>query len=771
MKTKPITMYGMWILTMIVISSLFAFPGCSDDKETNTIQTGGVRVLPLELDFSSSGGMQDVFLVLTDDVDPSALSYEVAENGEDWCTVELVDKNLKVTVYPTYYDYPRSTVVTLNYGSLKREIPISQKASEGAEDLKLLVASATATTQEIEQEQRGIDKSFDNDYLTYFNSKFGAFADWPFIIEYTLKEAGTLDYIVYHPRTDSGTRYGAFNQYEVWVATEDNPSAYTKVGTYDRGDANYTVTTMRLEASVAKAKKIKFVINSAHNNRISCAEMEFFQVSVNKFDYLKIFTDRSCSELRPEIIEADIKKIPETEYKQLATALLNKVYNADYRVALYRPYQDPIVMASVNKTSPYSLRDNPTGIYAETGEELLVLVGDTHGQNISMVVQDLSVGYGSSKTYPLSEGGNKIKISSGGLIYILNLTKDNIPLILDTEAAKAAALAKTVKVHIAFGKVNGYFDSQKHTASDWDNILKTAKYKDIDVLGKYAHITWTVQNFKDNNTDIVTVLQKYDRLVYLEQEFMGLEKYNKMFNNRMYFHVDYNGASPYASSNRTAYTPGYAEIFCNAARFEARLWGPAHEVGHCNQTRPGLKWAGTTEVTNNIHSMYIQQQFGEKSKLLVDGTYAAATAAIITANQPHCLNNASDEFVLKLVPFWQLKLYMLEAQGKTDFYKDLYEHYRITTNLNTTVDTEGILQLDFVRQVCRISGLNMLDFFQKWGFLRPVDKVINDYGNKNFRIIQAQIDALEKEIKAANYAMPHANVHQITEDNINGYRN
>lgn len=767
-KSTVLELNKSWIFYLIIFSSLLSFQGCSEDSIENS-RNGWVRVLPLELNFPPAGGSQEVNLVLTDDIDPDKLECKVAANGDSWCSFELKENRLIVTADPTYYQHPRSTVVTLVYGALKREIPVGQAASAGSDDTKIKVKSATATSEETEAEPRGIAMSYDGDYTTYFNSKFGVISNWPFTIEYTLESGSTLNYITYHPRSDAGNKWGAFNEYEVFVSTKEMP-AFTKVGEYKRGDANFEVTTMKLATPVKEVEKVRFVIHSAFQNRISCAEMEFFQTSANKYDYLKIFTDNTCSELRPEVTEKEIKKIPDAQYKQLATVLLNKTYNAAFRVAEYRPYQHPSVMAAINKTSTYSLRDNPTGIYVEAGEELLVLVGDTKGQNVSMVVQDLETGYGSSKTIALQEGGNKVKFTSGGLVYIQNFTNDPIPLLPGSEADKVAIAAKTVKVHFAFGKVNGYFDIARHTAADWTEMLRNAKYKDMDVLGRYAHITWKTQDFRDFNTDIVTSIKNYDDLVYREQDFMGLVKYNKMFNNRMYFHIDYKGASPYSSANRTAYTPGYAEIFCNTARFGARLWGPAHEVGHSNQTRPGLKWAGTTEVTNNIMSMYIQQQYGEKSKLVADGTYAAATKAIIDAQQPHCLNNGSTEFILKLVPFWQLKLYMVDALGKNDFYKDLYEHYRTTANLNTADLTDGVLQLDFVRQVCRISGLNMLDFFTQWGFLRPVDKVLNDYGNKPLVITQPQIDALVKEIKSKNYATPHANVHQITEENLQQYK-
>ena len=60
-------------------------------------------------------------------------------------------------------------------------------------------------------------------------------------------------------------------------------------------------------------------------------------------------------------------------------------------------------------------------------------------------------------------------------------------------------------------------------------------------------------------------------------------------------------------------------------------------------------------------------------------------------------------------------------------------------------------QLDFVRQVCDISGLNMLDFFEKWGFLYPVKTTLNDYGNKAFEITEEQIELLKEEINGKGY--------------------
>lgn len=515
-----------------------------------------------------------------------------------------------------------------------------------------------------------------------------------------------------------------------------------------------------------------------------------------KSDFSAYFTDEACSKLKTGITDAEIAEIPQDKIRELAFALKKGEYNIEFRVADYRPYQHPSIMAAKNKTSKYSLRDNPTGIYAEKDDELLIYLGKVYeGAKISIIIQDLSEGYGNSKTIDLKEGLNRVIAPIGGLIYLLNIVDEDIPLLLETEEAKKDAAAKTVKAHFIFGKVNGYFDLHKHqTQVKWEEILGNAKYQDIDVLGDYSHITWNVEQFKGNDvqsnegivTDIVRTIENCDKLVYLEEEFMGLVKYKRMFNNRMHFSVDYQSKSPNASDYRTVYnySKSYAEIFCNPDRFSKRLWGPAHEVGHCNQTRPGLKWAGMTEVTNNLTALYVQTSFGEPCKLQVDkgnpndesgiglpnynelkNYYEVATAYIIDKKRRHCLPDIDiNSRETQLVPFWQLKLYLVDALGQVDFYHDLYEYYRNNPSPSDEGKNSGLDQLDFVRQVCRISGLNLLDFFDKWGFLKSVNTTLNDYGNKIFTITQNQVDVLIKEIESAGYTMPASNVHEITDE-------
>lgn len=651
------------------------------------------------------------------------------------------------------------------------DLPIIRDSSTVLDDIKIKVASAEATSQEAGME---IDKTYDGDVKTFFNSKFGKITQWPFILDYHFENVESMDYIIYYPRQDAGNRWGAFGQFELWISTEDNPEL-KKYGEFDFKNNIQTPSRISFDTPVLKPKTIRFSVKSALESRVSCGEMEFYRTNPDNYDYLKIFADKSCSVLKPEITAKDIEAISNIFYKDIAMRIFNGTYDSEFRVQDYRPYQDPAIMSKINKTGKYSLRDNPTGIYAkEIGEEILVFVDDTKGQNLSLIIQDLNQGFGGAgtTTYPLQAGANKIVAKNTGLMYISNLTDDNIPLVLEKDTDKQKAKAKTVKVHIATGTVNGYFDVQKHTADDWRRILDNATYQDLDVLGKYTHITWTTADFRSYNTDIVTSLANYDNLVQSEHKLMGLIKYNKMFNNRMYFAIGYKAASPNATDYRTLYTPGYREIFCDVNRFSARLWGPAHEVGHVNQTRPGFKWTGMTEVTNNIFCLNLQQQLGIVTKF-ADKDYKLlkdATNGIIVPKNPHILPDNYGQHEWKLVPFWQLKLYLVDAKGQTDFFPDLFEHYRTTLDLDASKLTQGVLQLDFVRQVCNLSEINLLDFFDAWGFLRPLDVTVNDYGNKAFKITQEQVDALKAEIESKNYPKPTLKVEEIRDDNINLYK-
>ena len=631
-------------------------------------------------------------------------------------------------------------------------IPASPTAPDVGDDVKIAIQSSAASAA---QQTEGIARSHDGSLNTHYHSPWSN-TTFPVTLTYTFQEAGSMDYLLYYVRTDGGSN-GNFQEFELWVEAG--------AGLVKYGDYNFNGGSGRInfEPPLNNPAQIQFKVLSGVGGFASCAEMEFYRKAPLSFDCLSIFTDLSCSAIKAGVTRDAINAIPDAFFKNLALRIFLGQYDAEFRVQQYRAWEHPDTLAAANKTSPYSLRDNPTGIFIEQNEDLIVFVSALQGQHLSLVSQDLSSGgWGTQRSYLLTSGLNKLTAVAKGLLYVQYYSDDG-------------ENAPRITVHIATGAVNGYFDIARHASTDWQRRLNNAVADDFDLVGEKAHLTFPVAKFKTHTPDGASLVAGYDTLVRLEQEFMGLYKYNRVYPNRVYFHADYNHDSSfmYATSYHTGYSMRSLDSIINRAAFiTSGIWGPAHEVGHVHQIRPGLKWAGMTEVTTNIYSLHVQTSLGLQSRLITDNVYQRAFTQFLGKGIAH--NNfrasGSPDLWAQLVPFWQLKLYLVDALDKTDFYQDLIHHFMTSPDPGTAAETDGRFQLDFVRQVCDTAELNLLDFFEQWGFLTPLDITLNDYGNVNFKITQAQINSLKSEIQAKGYAPPPRDFTRITDANAASYR-
>lgn len=495
--------------------------------------------------------------------------------------------------------------------------------------------------------------------------------------------------------------------------------------------------------------------------------------TVNPVNYSELFQDALCTKLKSGINEKTIAACSDTTFRKAAMEMLKGTYQTEYRIAEFKAYPNPQLQASSNKTTPYSLLDNPTGISVSTGSNLIVMVDNTYGYKINLRIQNLNSekdGYGGD-SYPLSAGLNRISVKKGGLVYVIYQTST-----LDDSNALP------VKMHFVSANVNGYYELNKDRGN-WNAKINKATDKYFDVVGNYAHLTFETADLKKYDGE--QLIQAFDSIVHHEQIFLGLKKYNKMFRNRMYLNVMYtDGAWMYSTSYHTAYHKNTMTALCNPTKLlTSDCWGPAHEIGHSNQTRPGLKWLGTTEVTTNIMSEYIQTTvFGQPSRIQTEdmgknyrNRYSKAWNSIVVAQSPISRFQSigdgaevySSDVFCKLVPFWQLQLYFGNALEKTPlqtkdfggFYPDVYEYIRTHANLSTP----GEQQTEFVYICSLISGYNLIDFFTKWGFLSPINITVNDYGTGTMEVTQTRIDEIKNRINALNLPKPDVALEYISD--------
>lgn len=250
---------------------------------------------------------------------------------------------------------------------------------------------------------------------------------------------------------------------------------------------------------------------------------------------------------------------------------------------------------------------------------------------------------------------------------------------------------------------------------------------------------------------------------------MGLMKYNRPTVNRAYFHVMYDSYM-YSTSYRTAYVSSTQRSILTLNSLKSEPWGPAHETGHTFQTRPGFKWLGMTEVSNNVHSLYVQTQWGNDSRIETEsmGRYNNRYEKAYHSSFIHNTHHPGEEDVFcKLVSLWQLQLYFSNARGYTDLYKDLYERVRTSPDKPNA----GEQQLDFVRLMCDITKTDLTGFFSRWGYLSPFNGTINDYGEGQFSLTQNQIDRLVNEIKEKDYAPMTEKIEYICDSNWEIFKN
>lgn len=224
--------------------------------------------------------------------------------------------------------------------------------------------------------------------------------------------------------------------------------------------------------------------------------------------------------------------------------------------------------------------------------------------------------------------------------------------------------------------------------------------------------------------------------------------------------------------------------------------GVAHEFGHVNQVHPNMKWVGTTEVTNNIYSVWTQYLYNtsepklEREKLKdydepkIGGRITSYMESAFVHGQQWLTQAGPDRWererprdwggdhFVKLVPLWQLQLYFAKvgegfAWGNKNFYSDIFIKAIDDTVENAVQDS--YYQLQFVKNAYDVAKLDLTDFFEKSGILAPIDLIVDDYTVGRMKITRDDINKVKSH--AVKYPKPNTPMlHYLTANSIHIYR-
>lgn len=662
--------------------------------------------------------------------------YDVSNSNQWIVWKKQGNGNLSLFATPNYNVAPRTGLLTLSTadGSLSRALTVIQKGRT-VTDRQIPIVSGTANQA---QSGEDISKSYDDNLSTLYHSPWTG-TSFPVILTYNLQGPAHVDYALYTPRQD-GNNNGNFEQVDIDYQVSGS-TQWIRLRTANLGGSGSIANISFGDEGIDDVMSIRFTVRSGVNGFVSCAEMAFYEKDDFIGDMLKdVFADKLCTRLKDGVTREMIEQMEMEEFRSLAYQLQDGTYSMKYRVGEFKAYRPVADLRNELKNSyTYNNHENPTGITFKKDENVIVVVEGIGDSPVTLQVRNFGPEDFSTEYYPLSNGVNIINCRNKGNGYIDYYTKNY------KDAPK-------VKIHFVNGVENGYFDLERgDTNDDWKALLANAKGDCMDFVSKNIQGVFPVSALKANcPANGVWLVTTYDSIVSLEQEVMGLKKYNRKYDNHMaVISVKTSGGLYHASNDGFCVPINALRDPTSSTYFD--FWGAAHELGHVNQTN-GMLWIGLTEVTNNIYSAYVEHMLRPNGYHRLENEsngfryYDFMEYNIMKGGQfvPH----AHNDVFCTLIPFWQLLVYTKIAGIQPDAYPEMFEKMR-TMDVGSMDD--GQKQVNFMRQWCDITKTNYLPYFAKVGMFKTVNEEIGDYSTRQLTITQSMLNELRSHVESAGY--------------------
>ena len=742
-----------YCLSLICLFISLCLYGCKDNAEESITEIFEIATEDLIQNFSKDAANVSISITTNLNVD----NWE-AKVTDKWLRATQFKNSLKISVDANIGSNRRTANVKVSSATKHYTITVTQYSASDIvieEDIQVKPYAGKASEEETDPD-RSIEHSFDDKFIADggvpYHSKWGQSADFPVILEYYFEGNTDIDYFIYHTNSGNGT----FGKFDVYTQTKEN-TEYVHQGSYDFNMRN-SPSIASLKTPV-KATKVKFEVHSGKNGYVSCDEMQFFKKNKKNTleeQLLTVFTDITCSEIKPDVTQEQIEALPEF-FIQTASALKDDSYNKwekEFRIREYYPYSSADEWADKLMTRKYGDLDNPTGIYVNEGDEVVVLVGNTHGQSISIqnIGEETSKGYAQTSVngdiYPLKEGVNKLTAKQTGMLFVMYNTNIQNPD------------AQPIKIHIPLGggKVCGFFSLKEHQTNEkYKELIDKADYKYFCVIGNAIILYFHHKQLKAAVPyDILSSIELWDNMIQWQQELMGIEDvYPKQMNNHI-FAISPDGGYMWASEGRIGFVyTALGDILRKSYLMASRnSWGPAHEIGHVHQG--AINWASTTESSNNLFSNYTIYKFGQNcsrgTELAVPEYAANVKKATLVFRR--CVENKAwcdfgtdyqgEDPEMHARMNWQLWNYYHRCGYNPQFFPTLFKLMR--ENRVSTQDP-GENQMMYARMACRAANENLTDFFERWGFFVPISMKVNQYGTYNYIVTDAMIKETKEFMK------------------------
>lgn len=734
-------------------------------------------------------------LVITTNV--SSFTWKIPGQDKTWLSIKALEDNTTRTMVDSKYtltvqsntnlEKRLSTIVFVGNGDEDEhpsvELPIVQKKRstdiEGIleKDSKILPRNSWASTEQGSQPISNSYDGFTDDTHCYHSNWFEA-VQFPATLEYYFDGTQDIDYIMYYANGNNKFKEvkiyyldgGEIDSFDQTTRPENTPSTGRN---WKEIEQNYTLQNTQesqrliLPERLQNVTGIKFEVKTSYGAGVACNEMEFYHDNNSHLNalLLSVFKDITCNELNKDVTDEMISSLP-GYFAQLASLMKNGNYTdweRKFRIQDYKPYSDVYEAANKMFIKKYGNQDNITGVYVEEGNEIVVLVGDTYGNNIGLQILGEET-TGGDNSYVQTEspdkahyialvkGVNIIKAQKTGMLFVLYAADPTNPA------------NKPIRIHIPYasGKVSGFFDlATDKTNTVYADLLSKATYKYFGVRGKEIIFFFHTSELRKVAPDkIVEAINLWDNIVGWEHEIMGYTDNNRKRYNNHVFAISPEGGYMWQSEFRVAFVYTYLENILlpeNVEAVEDNAWGPAHEVGHIHQK--AINWPGCSESSNNLFSNYVIYKMGKYhsrgyglSRLAMSRYFSKAPWVTLGTGSAN-----SEDTELHMRMYWQLFIYYHLCKGKTDFWPQVFENMRTRYGGEYTAEkiTNGTVkaQMMFVEAVCDAAQENLLDFFDAWGFFTPTPSgfEVSQYGTFKYEVTEDVINETRRNIFSRGY--------------------
>ena len=262
------------------------------------------------------------------------------------------------------------------------------------------------------------------------------------------------------------------------------------------------------------------------------------------------------------VLSSTLKKMAKKVYSDANDAWTESTWDNDYakkyRVQWYEPYTEPECAASALRINAHTNLNNPTGIFANSGDVLFVMVEGEIKEGAYLYLAKYT-GHNKLGGYKdgvqLQSGLNVIPVTVDGSNYCINYVVKTFDTSKGTgkkAIIEGRELSKypDLQIHIEGGYINGYWnkmgDNAAHngdfnypadTDADWNYIKERATQTDVTVLGEYVTLQFPLtdagtiddkgmgtffNSYKDKTTSLEASIEEWDNVMIWERLLMGV---------------------------------------------------------------------------------------------------------------------------------------------------------------------------------------------------------------------------------------------------------